>query len=71
MAKGLRRISDVPEPDRTTYNQPYEEPCYHPEHNVPGGIYLESGVYEYTCPSCGRVTQFTVNRPTCGPQFSI
>lgn len=45
---GLRKIKDV------------EQPCLHPEHNPPMHIYLAAGAYEYTCPSCGKVTTFTV-----------
>jgi hypothetical protein len=37
-----------------------EKPCFHPEHNPPMHIYLEAGTYEYICPSCGKVTIFTV-----------
>jgi hypothetical protein len=28
--------------------------CRHPEHNPPGHICLDPGIYEWTCPSCGR-----------------
>ena len=44
----LRKIKDFP------------KVCKHPEHNPPTMIVLEVGVYEYTCPSCGKVTIFTV-----------
>lgn len=41
---GLRKIKDV------------EQPCLHPEHNPPMHNNLADGVYEYTCPSCSKVT---------------
>lgn len=34
--------------------------CLDPEHNPPTNIVLEPGTYKYTCPSCGKVTVFTV-----------
>lgn len=37
-----------------------EKPCMSPQHNPPSHMYLEAGVYEYICPSCGETTQFTV-----------
>ena len=45
---GLRKIADAP------------QPCFHPEHNPPTHIVLEPGLYEYTCPNCGRTSTFTV-----------
>lgn len=47
----LRKIADLP------------QPCFHPEHNPPTMIVLEPGVYEHTCPNCGAVTTFRVERP--------
>jgi len=38
--------------------------CNSPEHDPPGMIVLESGVYEWTCPQCGHRTVFFVARPT-------
>ena len=40
-------------------------PCMSPEHNPPSHIVLEPGDYEYTCPSCGRVVNFSVPFITC------
>ncbi len=34
--------------------------CLNPEHNPPTHMYLEGGRYEYTCPSCGQKTVFSV-----------
>jgi len=28
--------------------------CRHPEHNPPTMIVLEPGLYEHTCPACGK-----------------
>ena len=39
--------------------------CTDPEHNPPSHIVLPNGVYEHTCPRCGKVTTFTVANPTC------
>ena len=55
MTGGLRKIGDLPN----------EQACYSPEHNPPAYIVLGDGVYEYTCPSCGKVTRFTVSNPRC------
>lgn len=49
---GLRKISDLP------------GACTSPEHNPPNMIVLEPGVYEYTCPQCGKITRFIVRKPT-------
>lgn len=40
------------------------QPCNHPEHNPPTMIVLSPGVYEHTCPACGKKQQFVVNRPS-------
>jgi len=47
---GLKKIADVP------------KPCLHPCHNPPSHIVLEPGVYEYTCPGCGKKITFEVPR---------
>jgi hypothetical protein len=49
----LRKIGDIP------------MPCPHPEHNPPNMILLPPGVYEHTCPACGKKAKFTVDRVTC------
>lgn len=38
--------------------------CNHPEHEPPMHIYLTSGIYEYECPSCGRIKKFVVPKIT-------
>jgi hypothetical protein len=43
-----------------------QELCRHPDHLPPMHMYLENGVYEYTCPGCGRRLEFTVRHPTFG-----
>lgn len=44
---------------RDLYNT--EIPCRDPEHNPPSMMVFEDGIYEHTCPSCGKVQRFTVN----------
>lgn len=51
---GTRKIADLPEPE-----------CNHPEHNPATMIVLPDGVYEHTCPACGKVQGFTVESPKC------
>lgn len=36
------------------------QPCNHPEHNAPTMISLPPGVYEHTCPRCGKKRTFVV-----------
>ena len=36
------------------------KPCFHPDHEPPKLRVFEPGEYEHTCPSCGKVTRFTV-----------
>lgn len=50
---GIRKIADLPEP----------EICRHPEHKPPMYIVLKPGMYEYTCPGCGKTVNFTVPHP--------
>lgn len=47
---GFRKIGDVPMPKR----------CTSPEHDPPGMIVLEPGIYEYTCPRCGETKTVVV-----------
>lgn len=39
--------------------------CSNPEHNPPSHIVLDPGIYEHTCPSCGKTEQFEVPLVTC------
>jgi hypothetical protein len=39
------------------------KPCNHPEHYPPKYLVLRDGVYEYTCPACGKSSFFRVERP--------
>lgn len=39
-----------------------QEICNHPGHNPPTMIVLSPGVYEHTCPACGKKQTFVVNR---------
>ncbi len=44
------------------------EPCRHPDHYLPGHLYLSPGEYEHTCSGCGAVNRFVVERPILGAQ---
>lgn len=48
LTSGTKMIGDVP------------RPCAHPSHNPPGHMVYEPGVYEHTCPGCGKKTVFAV-----------
>lgn len=41
------------------------ETCLNPEHNPPSHIVLVPGIYEHTCPDCGKKTTFTIPKITC------
>ena len=44
---------------------PEKKICRHPEHDPPGHIVLEPGIYTYQCPACKKAVTFTVpERPT-------
>ncbi len=46
--------------------------CLHSEHNPPGGIVLDPGVYEWVCPGCGKATQFRVpERPSLNTSCGV
>lgn len=51
MAGGLKKVEGPPSP----------APCFDLEHKPPMHMVYEPGTYEYTCPSCGEVTRFTVD----------
>lgn len=36
--------------------------CLHPEHGPPSMRVFDPGVYEHTCPACGKKTVFTVRQ---------
>lgn len=38
--------------------------CSSPDHNPPQHMVFPSGVYEHECPLCGRITVFTVIKPS-------
>jgi hypothetical protein len=40
-------------------------PCFHREHYPPSMMVFKPGTYEHTCPACGHVTIFTVQRSYC------
>lgn len=47
-------------PIRKIKHFPENQTCRHPEHNPPNMIVLEPGVYEHTCPACGKKQTFVV-----------
>jgi hypothetical protein len=49
---GLRKIGDLP------------NSCRHPEHDPPSHYFYQDGVYEYTCPGCGRIHKIIVRNPS-------
>lgn len=46
------KIADPPPP-----------PCRHPEHNPPSYRVFEPGTYRHTCPQCGAIRMFVVEKP--------
>ena len=40
-----------------------KEICRDPEHTPPQFMVYEDGVWEHICPSCGKRTEFVVNKP--------
>lgn len=55
MTMPLRKVDD-----KESWIKKPEDTCRHPEHDPPNMIVLDPGAYEYTCPSCGKVTRFYV-----------
>lgn len=53
----LKKIQ--PQNDTWTKTKSYV-PCNDPEHKPPSHMVYEPGEYEWTCPSCGKVTKFIV-----------
>jgi hypothetical protein len=49
---GTRKIADLP------------KVCCDPYHNPPTHMFYEDGVWEHTCPSCGKTKTFTVRNPS-------
>lgn len=49
----LKKLADAP------------KPCLSREHNPPSHMVYEPGTWEWTCPSCGKKTVFTVPRIVC------
>ncbi len=40
-------------------------PCFDSGHDPPGMMVYVPGIYRHTCPSCGKVVEFTVPDGTC------
>lgn len=47
-------------PTRKIADLPTKKVCRHPDHMPPSGMYFPPGVYEHTCPGCGKTIRFTV-----------
>lgn len=56
-----KRIGDVPE-RIGKWVLGDKERCLDLDHTTTAYIVREYGVYEHTCPSCGEVHRFTVNK---------
>ena len=56
-----KRIGDIPE-QSVSYIKDRSQRCLDLDHNPAGLISREDGVYEHTCPGCGKVQKFTVNK---------
>lgn len=54
----------VTKPNTVKIAEIKEETCLNPEHNPPSHMVFDSGVYQHTCPGCGKVQTFTVNNHT-------
>lgn len=39
--------------DEHPWGKPLQEPCHHPEHEIPTHLMLQPGIYEHECPGCG------------------
>lgn len=52
---GFRKIVDSKDTKQT---------CLHPSHNPPMFMVLEEGIWEYTCPNCGKTQIINVYKPT-------
>jgi hypothetical protein len=53
-----RKIADLP----TAKRLELPPPCYNPEHRPPTHMVYEPGIYEHTCPGCGRAITFRIDR---------
>jgi hypothetical protein len=39
--------------------------CRDKQHNPPSAIVLKPGLYEHTCPSCGKTVKISIPRISC------
>jgi hypothetical protein len=58
----LRKITEHPS---KSWDKKKHEICHDPEHYPPMHMLFEPGTWENLCPSCGKVTRFTVPEITC------
>ena len=54
------RIGDVPESKASNKWVREAETCHDPDHSPANMIVRPHGRYKHTCPSCGKVSEFTV-----------
>lgn len=40
-------------------------PCMYPEHNPPSHMVYSPGLWQHTCPSCGKTVRFRVPQIIC------
>lgn len=59
-----KKVADI-EPTGGWYGKRADRPCFHREHNPPMHQVFPPGVYEHTCPACGKVQSFRVQPPWC------
>jgi hypothetical protein len=55
---GIERIGDIY--DNGKVYTSIDKYCHNPEHNPPNMINLPPGKYRYTCPGCGKVSNFDI-----------
>lgn len=47
-------------PTKKIADLPKSTNCMNKEHEPPASQYFEPGIYEHTCPACGKITRFVV-----------
>jgi len=51
-------------PTKKIADLPKSSTCTHKDHDPPMYQHFEPGIYEHTCPSCGKTTRFTIGEKT-------
>lgn len=60
----MKKIGLPQNPTKKIAEPPAAATCRHPDHDPPKLIVLEPGLYEHTCPACGRQRTFRVTGAT-------